>query len=133
VRAFARILLHWPDIIVLDEATSALDPESQDKLMELLTRELAATTIVSVGHRPELEAFHSRKIVLERRRGGARFVTDINLIPRPGRKRNGIRREAVTPASHARGIRIEGSAPFFDAAYGHCSEMGLILVIQDRV
>jgi vitamin B12/bleomycin/antimicrobial peptide transport system ATP-binding/permease protein len=85
--AFARILLHRPDIIVLDEATSALDPESQDKLMELVTKELDATTIVSVGHRPELEAFHSRKIVLERRRGGARFVTDINLVPRPGRKR----------------------------------------------
>jgi hypothetical protein len=29
------------------------------KLMELLTTELDATTIVSVGHRPELEAFHS--------------------------------------------------------------------------
>ena len=85
--AFARILLHRPDIVVLDEATSALDPDSQDKLMELLTTELDATTIVSVGHRPELEAFHSRKIVLERRRGGARFVTDINLIPRPGRRR----------------------------------------------
>ena len=55
--------------------------------MELLTTELDATTIVSVGHRPELEAFHSRKIVLECRRGGARFVTDINLIPRPGRRR----------------------------------------------
>jgi putative ATP-binding cassette transporter len=85
--AFARILLHRPDIVVLDEATSALDPESQDKLMELLTTDLDATTIVSVGHRPELEAFHSRKIVLERRRGGARFVTDINLIPRPGGRR----------------------------------------------
>ena len=85
--AFARILLHRPDIVVLDEATSALDPDSQDKLMELLTTELDATTIVSVGHRPELEAFHSRKIVLERQRGGARFVTDINLIPRPGRRR----------------------------------------------
>jgi len=77
--AFARILLHRPDIIVLDEATSALDPESQDKLMELLTKELNATTIVSVGHRPELEAFHNRKITLERRRGGAKFVTDIRL------------------------------------------------------
>jgi vitamin B12/bleomycin/antimicrobial peptide transport system ATP-binding/permease protein len=85
--AFARILLHRPDIVVLDEATSALDPDSQDKLMELLTTELDATTIVSVGHRPELEAFHNRKIVLERRRGGARFVTDINLVPRPGRRR----------------------------------------------
>jgi vitamin B12/bleomycin/antimicrobial peptide transport system ATP-binding/permease protein len=77
--AFARILLHRPDIIVLDEATSALDPDSQDNLMELLTKELNATTIVSVGHRPELEAFHNRKITLERRRGGAKFVTDIRL------------------------------------------------------
>jgi vitamin B12/bleomycin/antimicrobial peptide transport system ATP-binding/permease protein len=47
--------------------------------MELLTKELDATTIVSVGHRPELEAFHNRKITLERRRGGAKFVTEIRL------------------------------------------------------
>ena len=77
--AFARILLRRPEIIVLDEATSALDPASQDKLMALLTKELGATTIVSVGHRPELEAFHNRKIILERRSGGAKFVTDIRL------------------------------------------------------
>jgi putative ATP-binding cassette transporter len=85
--AFARILLHQPEIIVLDEATSALDPESQDKLMEIITKELKATTIVSVGHRPELEAFHSRKIVLERRRGGARLTTDVDLRRAPGRER----------------------------------------------
>jgi vitamin B12/bleomycin/antimicrobial peptide transport system ATP-binding/permease protein len=47
--------------------------------MELVTKELGATTIVSVAHRPELEAFHNRKIVLERRPGGAKFVTDIRL------------------------------------------------------
>jgi vitamin B12/bleomycin/antimicrobial peptide transport system ATP-binding/permease protein len=81
--AFARIFLHRPDIIVLDEATSALDPNSQDKLMALLTEQLAGTTVVSVGHRPELEAYHSRKIVLERRRGGAKFVTDIQLVRKP--------------------------------------------------
>jgi len=85
--AFARILLHDPDIIVLDEATSALDPDSQDKLMKLLTEELKATTIVSVGHRPELEQFHDRKITLERRRGGAKLVTDVELVPRPSRRR----------------------------------------------
>ena len=41
--AFARIFLHKPDIVVLDEATSALDPESQDKLMALLTEQRAGT------------------------------------------------------------------------------------------
>ena len=84
--AFARILLHRPDIIVLDEATSALDPTSQDTLMELLTKELHATTIVSVAHRPELEAFHTRKIVLERRSGGAKFITDLRLRQGRGRR-----------------------------------------------
>jgi len=85
--AFARLFLHNPDIIVLDEATSALDEKSQDKMMELVIRELPKATIVSVGHRAELEAFHSRKIVLERRKGGAKLVSDIDLIPRKGRRR----------------------------------------------
>ena len=85
--AFARIFLHNPDIIILDEATAALDPESQDKLMALLSKQPDETALVSVGHRPELEAFHNRKIVLERRKGGAKLVSDIKLVPRPGRRR----------------------------------------------
>src|ERR1700760_594069 len=85
--AFARLFLHNPDIIVLDEATSALDDKSQDKMMELLTKTLPKATIVSVAHRTELEAFHSRKIVLERRKGGAKLVSDIDLIPRKGKRR----------------------------------------------
>ncbi|MGY4317327.1 ABC transporter ATP-binding protein/permease [Bradyrhizobium sp. JR3.5] len=85
--AFARLLLHSPDIVVLDEATSALDEKSQDKMMEMVTMELPKATIVSVAHRVELEAFHSRKIVLERRKGGARLVSDVDLIPRKGKRR----------------------------------------------
>jgi putative ATP-binding cassette transporter len=85
--AFARLLLHNPDIVVLDEATSALDEKSQDKMMDLVTRDLPKATIVSVAHRAELEAFHSRKIVLERRKGGAKLVSDVDLIPRKGRRR----------------------------------------------
>jgi putative ATP-binding cassette transporter len=84
---FARLLLHSPDIVVLDEATSALDEKSQDKMMETVTREMPQATIVSVAHRIELEAFHSRKIVLERRKGGARLVSDVDLIPRKGKRR----------------------------------------------
>ncbi|HEV7600998.1 MAG TPA: ABC transporter ATP-binding protein/permease [Bradyrhizobium sp.] len=85
--AFARLFLHNPDIIVLDEATSALDEKSQDKMMELVTKTLPKATIVSVAHRIELEAFHSRKIVLEKRKGGAKLVSDIDLIARKGKRR----------------------------------------------
>ena len=85
--AFARLLLHNPDIIVLDEATSALDEKSQDKMMEMVIQELPKVTIISVAHRAELEAFHSRKITLERRAGGAKLVSDIDLVRRK-RQRN---------------------------------------------
>jgi len=47
--------------------------------MELLSRRPEKTTLISVGHRPELEAFHNRKIVLERRRG-RKLVSDIKLV-----------------------------------------------------
>jgi len=85
--AFARLLLHRPDIIVLDEATSALDERSQERMMSLINDEIMQATVVSVAHRPELEAFHSRKILLERRKGGARLVSDIELIPRKGKRK----------------------------------------------
>jgi vitamin B12/bleomycin/antimicrobial peptide transport system ATP-binding/permease protein len=83
--AFARILLHRPDIVVLDEATAALDPASQDRLMMLLARELEHASVVSIGHRPELADFHHRKIVLERGRKGARLAGDIHPAPQAGR------------------------------------------------
>ncbi|MGO4354942.1 ABC transporter ATP-binding protein/permease [Rhizobium sp. RAF36] len=92
--AFARLLLHNPDIIVLDEATSALDEKSQEQMMETVIRELPKVTIVSVAHRVELEAFHSRKITLERRDGGAKLVSDIDLIPRKKRPKSLLRRSA---------------------------------------
>jgi putative ATP-binding cassette transporter len=102
--AFARLFLHNPDIIVLDEATSALDAKSQDQMMELLTKELPKATVVSVAHRAELEAFHSRKIVLERRKGGAKLVSDIDLIPRKGKRRllgRFLRHRKTTPKKAA--------------------------------
>ncbi|UHS58512.1 ABC transporter ATP-binding protein/permease [Agrobacterium vaccinii] len=77
--AFARLLLHDPNIIVLDEATSALDEKTQDQMMQMLIDELPHATIVSVAHRVELEVFHTRKITLERREGGAKLVSDVGL------------------------------------------------------
>ena len=81
--AFVRLMLHQPDIVVMDEATSALDPASQEHLMTVLAERLPNTALVSITHRPELEAFHHRKLVFERRPGGARLVGDTVLMP-PG-------------------------------------------------
>ncbi|MCL6650864.1 ABC transporter ATP-binding protein [Agrobacterium rubi] len=89
---FARLLLNAPDIIVMDEATAALDEKSQDKMMQTVIDELPDATIISVAHRAELEAFHSRKITLERQDGGAKLVSDIELIPRKSRARSMLRR-----------------------------------------
>jgi putative ATP-binding cassette transporter len=65
----------------MDEATSALDPESQTLLMNLVSERLPKTAIVSVGHRPELEAFHERKVNLVRRKGGAKLITGDVVAP----------------------------------------------------
>jgi putative ATP-binding cassette transporter len=95
--AFARLLLHEPDIVVMDEATSALDEKSQDNIMKMLIDASPDVTIVSVGHRAELEAFHSRKITLEKREGGARLVSDVDLIPRSRKKRTALSRLLARP------------------------------------
>jgi vitamin B12/bleomycin/antimicrobial peptide transport system ATP-binding/permease protein len=102
---FARILLQKPDIVVMDEATSALDPPSQEALMKLLLERLSKATIISVGHRPELEAFHTRKLVLEYRSDGARLVRDEHLR-RPLRRSAELlsslfRERATTPSRPA--------------------------------
>ena len=78
--AFARILLHRPDIVVLDEATAALDSGSQERMMELLSQELKDSTVVSIGHRAELADFHDRKVVLMRGPSGARLVSDVHPV-----------------------------------------------------
>jgi putative ATP-binding cassette transporter len=68
----ARALLHAPQFLFLDEATASLDEASEADLYHLLQGKLPATTIVSIGHRSTLEAFHQRNIVLARE--GDRFV-----------------------------------------------------------
>lgn len=74
--AIARLLLHRPDIVALDEATSALHVQGQADLMAVITHELPQATIISVGHRPELEAYHDRKLTIARRIDGAVISAD---------------------------------------------------------
>ena len=68
----ARALLHAPQYLFLDEATASLDEPSEAALYHLLAEKLPATTIVSIGHRSTLEAFHQRNIGLVR--SGEGFV-----------------------------------------------------------
>ncbi|QDW36671.1 ABC transporter ATP-binding protein/permease [Bradyrhizobium sp. KBS0727] len=68
----ARALLHAPDYLFLDEATASLDEPSEAALYKLLAEKLPQTTIVSIGHRSTLDAFHQRNISMVR--DGDRFA-----------------------------------------------------------
>lgn len=80
--AIARLLLHRADIVALDEATSALHVQGQADLM---------ATIISVGHRPELEAYHDRKLTIARRIDGAVISADQPIRRGTGGRRVGRR------------------------------------------
>ncbi|HUH85320.1 MAG TPA: ABC transporter ATP-binding protein/permease [Stellaceae bacterium] len=62
--AFARVLLSEPAIVFLDEATSALDEEAEAQLYQLLRKAPWRPTVVSVGHRSTLRAFHDSVLPL---------------------------------------------------------------------
>ena len=68
----ARALLHAPQYLFLDEATASLDEPSEAALYRLLASRLPETTIVSIGHRSTLQAFHQRHVAMVR--DGDRFT-----------------------------------------------------------
>ncbi|WP_400766311.1 ABC transporter ATP-binding protein/permease [Methylosinus sporium] len=68
--AVARALLAEPDWLFLDEATSALDEKLEGEIYAMLRERLPNTTIVSIGHRSSLLAFHQRHIAMEQEADG---------------------------------------------------------------
>ena len=62
--AIARALLMRPDWLFLDESTSALDEKLEADLYRILAERLPKTTVISIGHRSTLAAFHRRGLEL---------------------------------------------------------------------
>jgi len=60
--AVARALLVKPDWLFLDEPTAALPDDAQAALYRLLRERLPDTTLVSIGHRTAVAAFHGRRM-----------------------------------------------------------------------
>jgi putative ATP-binding cassette transporter len=73
--AFARILLHKPRWVFMDEATSALDDDNQASMLGLFDNELAGASVLSIGHRPGLEEFHTRTLHIRKTEQGAVLLT----------------------------------------------------------
>ena len=62
--AFARLLLHKPNVAFLDEATASMDEGLEDTIYQLLKERLPNTTVISVGHRSTLQAFHQQQLMI---------------------------------------------------------------------
>jgi putative ATP-binding cassette transporter len=60
--ALARALLMRPDWLFLDESTSALDEKLEAEMYTALAEHLPKATIISIGHRSTLAAFHRRRL-----------------------------------------------------------------------
>jgi putative ATP-binding cassette transporter len=87
--AIARALLIKPDWLFLDEATSATDEEEEAALYRMIADVLPETTMISIGHRGSLEAYHSRVIAVDRAGRPGRLIDragDVRSAYRPVRE-----------------------------------------------
>jgi len=75
--AFARALVQRPDWLFLDEATSAVDEATERQLYSLVKARLAGTTVISIGHRPTLGAFHARRLAVMQGGGHSSSLEEI--------------------------------------------------------
>jgi vitamin B12/bleomycin/antimicrobial peptide transport system ATP-binding/permease protein len=77
--AIARAILQQPDFLFLDEATASLDEAAEASLYRLLHERLKGATIISIGHRSTLGAFHRRRFEVARSEEASE-VRDVPLV-----------------------------------------------------
>jgi putative ATP-binding cassette transporter len=78
--AIARAVLAEPDYLFLDEATASLDEAAEAMLYRLLHERLKNATIISIGHRSTLNAFHRRRIEIIPHGGAAAQIREAPLV-----------------------------------------------------
>lgn len=65
--AMARAILSDADFVFADEATSALDLHTEATCYSLLSERLPNTAIISIAHRPSVDAFHRTRFTISER------------------------------------------------------------------
>ena len=88
--AFARVFLQKPDWLFVDEATAQLDEATERELYSRVAHELPRTTVVSIGHRSTLRAFHTDHVAIEKEPGEVRGQVVRDTAPAPGVVANGL-------------------------------------------
>ena len=99
--AFARVILHKPQWVFMDEATSALDEENQASMLALFENELKGASVLSIGHRPGLEEFHTRTLHIRKTSEGAVLLAPSRCVapqPKLGPRWIGRFRRKLRPA-----------------------------------
>lgn len=134
----ARALLHDPSVLILDEPTGSVDPVAAHELLGLITdtvRERKLAALISSHRLEEIEALHSRVILLDK--GSILFDGDLDdLHHRWDRRRVDIEFSSPEAADKAR--HLIGSGTHAATARLHSStlictldpqaELGAILV-----
>ncbi|MGY2047960.1 ABC transporter ATP-binding protein/permease [Methylobacterium sp. JK268] len=104
--AAARALLARPDWLLVDEATSALDAAAEAQVYGALIRMLPETTIISIGHRESLAAFHTRRL-----RAGIDDDGRLALDASPAAEAERAHRLGPHPSGRVAALAAEAASP----------------------
>ena len=80
----ARLLIHRPSWVFIEEGTDALSPVAETSMMAMIMEELPESTVITIGHRPGLAAFHQRTIIVRERRHATRAPLSQGVKRRSG-------------------------------------------------